>query len=119
MRINYRLSKRKFGAFVIAVSLFELTGCASPYQEKFDIGSYRLDCNQAEEQTIFLNSLKRSRQSEKSLTELELKFNPFAKDRDYKAGVANGWQETQINNKLAALEACSWSRNWKRTPKQQ
>jgi hypothetical protein len=119
MRINYQLSKRKFGAFVIAASLFELAGCASPYQEKFDLRLYRLDCNQAEEQTVFLNSLKRSLQSEKSLTELELKFNPFAKDRDYKAGVVNGFRETEINNMLADLEACSWNQSWKRKQKRQ
>jgi hypothetical protein len=107
MRHNYQPLKRKFGAFVIAVSLFELGGCAS-YTQKLDVGNYYVDCNHPEESRIFLEKLKNRVQAEAWKAELELKFNPFATDRDYKANLAHGGEVNEINNKIGDLYVCSW-----------
>ena len=111
MQNSYRPLKRKFGAFVIGVSLFELVGCASPYQEKLNLTAYRIDCAHAEEQKVFLESLRDARRSEKWKADLELKFNPAVKDRDYKATLANGSSETEINELLGDLQKCAWNQN--------
>jgi hypothetical protein len=116
MQINYQPLKRKFGVFVIVASLFELVGCAtstSPYREKFDAGSYVLDCNHATEQKVFLESVLESAKSEKWKAQVELKLNPFTADFVHKEHLASGGYERELKNKIFYLQRCEWNRKQK------
>lgn len=114
MRINYRQSKRKFGAFVIAVSLFELSGCASPYRERVNLADIPTHCASAESQKEYFQSLRASVQAERTRAWFDISFNPFTEDRDYKTNLVNGWALREIDEKIAAIETCDWnSKKWK------
>ena len=102
---SYRPSKRKFGAFVIAVSLFELAGCAGPsFREKIDVYNYKLSCDNREEQRAFLLKLRETAVSEKDKAWFDVSFNLFAEDRDYKSALAGGRVVHDIDEKLFNLE---------------
>ena len=120
MRINYQLSKRKFGAFVIAVSLFELVGCASQYRERVNLTEIRGDCAGAESQKAYLESLRASAQAERTRAWFDISFNPWTEDRDYKTSLVNGWAIREIDEKIGALQICNWnSQKWKREKERQ
>ena len=113
MRINYQPLKRKCGAFVIAVSLFELVGCAGPsYREKIDVYSFHISCKNAEKEIEFLKELKKTAQDEKDKAWFEL-WNPFVQDLDYKRALASGQIGEEIDRKIFAYNTCSHPRgNW-------
>jgi hypothetical protein len=112
MQINYQPLKRKCGAFVIAVSLFELVGCAGPsYREKIDVYSFHISCKNAEKEIEFLEELKKTAKSEKIKAWWEVSFNPFVEDRDYKSALANGRVEEEIDRKIFSYHTCSYPGN--------
>ena len=107
MRINYQQSKRKFGAFVIAVSLFELVGCASSsYRERVDVDSLIINCKNAEKEIEFLKELKNTAQSEKTQAWFDSRFNPFLTNREYKESLARGQVEHDIDSKIFGYNGC-------------
>jgi len=111
MRINYQPLKKKCGAFVIAVSLFELVGCAGPsYRAKIDVDSFHTSCKDAEKQIEFLKELKKTAQDEKLKAWWDISFNPFVEDRDYKSALARGQIEEDIDHKIFSYHTCSWSK---------
>jgi len=101
--------KPRFGIFVIAVSLLNLAGCASPYRSKvtsLDVINYKIDCNNRDAQIAYLESIKPSRGDRKTAA-LELIFlGPFTKDRTYKESLVRGTNSWHIENAQEEARRC-------------
>jgi len=117
---NYRPLKKKCGAFVIVVSLFELVGCAAPaFREKIDVYNYKLSCDNREEQRAFLLELRNTAVSEKDKAWFDTSFNWYTEDREYKTALADGRVIRDIDAKLFSLEHMTCKKTNKKLDKPQ
>lgn len=103
------LLSTRFGIFVIAVSLLNLAGCASPYRSKVtsgDVIGYRIDCQNAQAQIVYLESIKPNK-DERAMAALELLFlGPFVKDRSYKESLVRNTNMWHIENAQEEARRC-------------
>lgn len=108
MMIKLRPSNTKFGIFVIAVSLLNLVGCASPYKSTItssNVIDYRIDCKNAQSQIVFLESVKTNK-DQRAMAALELIFNPFVKDRAHKESLVRNTHTWHLENAQEEARRC-------------
>jgi|APGre2960657444_1045066.scaffolds.fasta_scaffold91949_2 hypothetical protein len=106
---NNPLLNRKFGIFVIAVSLCNLVGCASQYKPKMttrNLIEFKTDCKIKDEQLTYLRKMQPSRHEEQ-MAQIEVAaFKELAMDYDYKKQLASGNVSYWFEQVIRDVEQC-------------